>query len=365
MKILVLGTRGFPHVQGGVEKHCEELYRRLKKLGLEITVFARIPYIKAKKNYQGINIVPLWSLQKKGIEPFFHTFFASLLCIIEKPDIAHFHNIGPAIFIPLVKLFGIKTVFTYHSINYQHQKWGICGKFFLKLGEFLGVRYADKIIVVSKTTRDFLEKKYGRKDFKLIPNGVDMPDIIPPGKFLKKYNLKPKKYVFTACRFTPEKGLIDLINAYSKITIPGFKLVIAGDADQETEYSKNLREIAGKTKGVVLTGFISDEPLQELYSNTGLFVLPSYYEGLPISLLEALSYGIPVLVSNIPQNREVPLPAFRFFKLGDSTILANKMIELLEVGIAKKEQKQQKEILKERYNWNVIAQETLSVYHSC
>lgn len=367
IRIFVLGTRGFPDVQGGVEKHCEELYPRVAKLGSEITVFARRHYFLNKKklpSWNGVRFIYLWSPRKKGIEAFIHTFIASIISIFKKPDIMHFHNIGPSIFIPLAKLFRIKTVLTYHSINYLHQKWSKLEKLLLRFAEMVGLKFADKVIVISKTTKEFLEKKYKRHDLIVIPNGVNLPEILLGGDTLKKYNLEEKKYVYTTCRFVPEKGLHDLILSYRKIKNPEFKLVIAGDADHETEYSRNLKKLAKETEGVVLTGVISGELLQELYSNAGLFVLPSYYEGLPIALLEAMSYGLPVLVSGIPQNREISLPEFRFFKAGDIDALAKKMVKLLKIGIDEEEKIKQMKILKENYNWDKIVEKTYQVYKS-
>ena len=363
MKIFVLGTRGFPNVQGGVEKYCEQLYSRVVNLGADVLVFARSHYFDIKNSvWHGVKFCYLWCPRKKGIEAFIHTLFASIVTIFKKPDIAHFHNIGPAFFLPFVRLFGIKTVLTYHSINYLHQKWNTIEKFVLKAGEFLALKFADKIIVVSETTKNFLEKKYNRNDLIVIPSGVNLPQIISAGKVLKKYFLQPKKYIFTACRFVPEKGLHDLISAYRKIKNPEFKLVIAGDADHETKYSRNLKKLANETQGVVLTGVLTGKPLAELYSNAGLFVLSSYYEGLPIALLEALSYGLPVLVSDIPQHHEIPLPEFRYFKVGDTDELAKKIVELFNLGISEEEKQKYFKLLKENYNWDKIAIRILGIY---
>jgi glycosyltransferase involved in cell wall biosynthesis len=187
---------------------------------------------------------------------------------------------------------------------------------------------------------------------------------MPVGDSLARYNVKPKRYVFTACRFVPEKGLHDLIAAYHKIDNPDLKLVIAGDADHENGYSRNLKKSTEGNSGIVLTGFLSGKPLQEIYSNAALFVLPSYYEGLPIALLEALSYGLPVLVSDIPQNREIPLPDFRYFRVGDIDDLYRKMQELINTGITEEEEKCYRELLDKEYNWDKIAQRTLNVYKS-
>ena len=254
---------------------------------------------------------------------------------------------------------------THHGPDYEREKWGKFAKFILKMGEIFGTLFADKIIAVSKRIERHL--KFRKSIFRkvvYIPNGVELPEILPSGETLKKYTLEPKKYVFTASRFVPEKGLHDLIEAYRILENPDFKIVIAGDADHETDYSRKIKKMAKETEGVVLTGFISGKPLQELYSNAGLFVLPSYYEGLPIVLLEAISYGLPLLASDIPQNREIPLPDFRYFSAGDVKKLSVKIVELMKRGITEEEIKKQKEVLVNEYRWDDIAQKTLEVYKS-
>ena len=188
---------------------------------------------------------------------------------------------------------------------------------------------------------------------------------MPPGETLRKYGLKQKKYIFTACRFVPEKGLHDLISAYQKINNPEYNLVIAGDADHETFYSRRIKSKAKENKMIVLTGFLYGSSLKELYSNAGLFVLPSYFEGLPITLLEAMSFGLPVLVSDIPQLREVELPEYRYFPVGNSDKLAEKIEELMRRQISEEEKKNQFKILREKYDWDDIASKTLAVYKSC
>ena len=366
-KIYVFGIRGFPNVQGGAEKHSEHLYSRMVKLGCQVTVFTRKPYMSNFRNmpqWHGVKFIHLSCLRPKALETIVHSLWAAIICIIHRPSIVHIHNIGPAVMTGLLKMTGLKVVVTYHSINYQHQKWGVFARCILKFGEYMCLKFADSIIVVSQTTKSYLEKKYGRMDLNLIPNGVNIPKPEPDGKTLSKYNLKKRNYVFTACRFAPEKGLHDLIAAYLKIPNSGFKLVIAGDTDHVSSYSRRLKKVASDNPDIVLTGYVSGHSLSELFSNASLFVLPSYYEGLPIALLEAISYNLPVLVSDIPQNREFHLPEYRFFPTGNREALARKMVKLFGQKLTERERIEQQALLKDKYDWNKIASQTLNIYKS-
>jgi glycosyltransferase involved in cell wall biosynthesis len=367
MRIFVLGTRGFPNIQGGIEKHCEALYPLLVKFGCDVTVFTRKPYFpkfRRLNEWNGVKFIHLWTIRKKSFEALIHTFLGIIIARLKSADILHIHGIGPSILIPFAKVLGLKVVMTNHGPDYNRQKWGKIAKLVLKTGEFLGMKFADKVIVISKEIKNMLENKYGRIDLEFISNGVKILKPLPPGDTLKKYNLEPKRYIFTVSRFVPEKGLHDLITAYAEINKPKFKLVISGDADHETDYSKSLKIKAKTIDGVVLTGLVFGKALQELYSNAGLFVLPSYYEGLPIALLEALSYGLPILVSDIPQHREIPLPEFRYFKVGNICELAQKIVELYDLGISDEEKQRYFNLINEKYNWEKIAEKTFEVYKS-
>lgn len=364
LKIAVLGTRGFPFVQGGVEKHCEELYPRLVDLGCDITVFTRTPYIPESSrlsSWKGIKFVHLWCPRKKSLEAITHTFLGVLRAKKLSPDILHIHAIGPSLLTPLAKRLGIKVVVTHHGPDYKRAKWGKFAKLALKKGEKYGVLFSDKIIAISKEIQELIKTNYKREAI-FIANGVNIQALIPAGESLRQWDLESKRYIFTACRFVPEKGLHDLIEAYRRIEKPPFKLVIAGDADHETVYSKRLKRLASETKGVILTGFISGTPLAELFSNAGLFVLQSYYEGLPIALLEALSYGLPVLASDIPQHREIPLSKFRYFETGNIEALCKALMESFSRGILESERKELHSFIEENYNWFNIALKTLDVY---
>ncbi len=364
MKIVVLGTRGFPNVQGGVEKHCEELYPRLVVLGCQVTVIGRSPYIGKKPyEYKGISILPLVCPRNKFLEAFVHTFLGVIKARIIGCDILHIHAIGPSLFVPWARLLGLKVVMTHHGPDYERKKWNGFAKFIIKLGERCGVTCANQVICISQTIKEHILKLYGR-EATVIPNGVNIPPILISEDTLKRFGLQKGKYILAVGRFVKEKGFHDLIDAFvlAKDSLPSIKLVIVGDADHEDEYSRGLKKKAGEAKDVVLTGFLAGQALQEMYSHAGLFVLPSYYEGLPIVLLEAMSFGLPCIVSDILPNREVELGNERYFSPGDVDALAKNMMRFLDQPMTFQEKALQIKMISEKYNWDNISVETFKVY---
>ena len=360
MKIIVLGTRGFPNVQGGVETHCEELFPRLVKLGCYITVIARTPYIqknKRIKEYKGVRFKYLYSPRIKTLEAIIHSIIGVFYARLKNPDILHIQAIGPSLVVPIAKLLRLKVVVTNHGPDYDRQKWGMIAKFFLRLGERLGCIFANKVIVISKVIQNNLEKKYNRKDCKLILNGVNLPIINSEDSYLNELGIESKHYIFSAGRFVEEKGFHDLIRAFKQLDFKGYKLVIAGDSDHPTNYSKRLKQMANDDE-IILTGFIKGEKLNQFFSHAKLFVLPSYHEGLPIALLEAMSYNLDVLVSDIPANLEIGLEKDCYFKVGDVNDLELKILaKLKQTG-----KRNYRDIIKEKYNWDEIAKLTFNLY---
>jgi glycosyltransferase involved in cell wall biosynthesis len=359
MKIVVAGTRGIPNIQGGIETHCEELFPRISKLGFDINLVRRSCYVSPDdvelKEFNGVKLYTLYAPHSRNLEAILHTMLTVIWARKQKADVIHIHGIGPALMAPLARILGLKVVFTHHGSDYDRSKWGYLAKLILKIGERSGTVSANEIIVISDLIRQTLIKKYNRKDTNLIFNGVNRPIVSTTEDYINSLNLKSRNYIFTLGRFVEEKGFDLLINAFSKIDQGNCRLVIAGDSDHETAFSKSLKELA-KEKNVVLTGFIKGEKLQELFSHARLFVLPSYHEGLPISLLEAMSYSLPVLVSDIPANKQIARPRDRFFITGSENSLIEQMEQQLLADY--------KPVVYDMspYNWDHISRQTVAVY---
>lgn len=364
MKIVVIGTRGIPDIQGGVETHCEELFPRIAVKGYDITIIRRTPYINDANRvseFKGVKLVDVYAPRKKAFEAIVHSVLAVIKAKRLGADIVHIHAIGPSIVAPIARMLRMKVVSTNHGPDYDRQKWGRLAKSMLKFGERMGAAYSNRVIVISTVIADILAKRYGRTEVDLIYNGVNRPAKSTSTDYISGLGLEPGNYVVALGRFVKEKGFHDLINAFNKYRVAhpdsGLKLVIAGDADHEDSYSRELKNLAAES-GTVLTGFIKGAPLNELMSHAALFAMPSYHEGLPIALLEAMSYDLDVIVSDIPANRLDCLAADDFFPAGDTEALAAKIADRASRGFSPRTYNLTS------YNWDTIADSTAALYDS-
>lgn len=361
MKIVVTGTRGIPNIMGGVETHCEELFPRIAKRGFDVTVIRRTDYVKDDlKEWKGVKLVNIDSPKKKSFEAIIHTFRAINEAKRLKADILHIHAIGPALLVPYAKMLGMKVVFTHHGPDYDRDKWGFAAKTMLKLGERMGCMFADEVIVISDVIRNLIKRKYNRTSHvHLIYNGVSQPEICDYPEYFKELGIEKGKYILGMCRFVPEKNLHHLVEAFTKVKsrneVEDIKLVLAGDTDFEDDYSRSLREMARKN-GVVLTGFIKGKKLHSLLTNCLCYCLPSSHEGLPIALLEAMSYGVKVIVSDIPANKEVGLPESDYFPVGNVDALTEKLKTVVNQPL------QHIDYDMKKYDWEKIADQVRDVY---
>jgi glycosyltransferase involved in cell wall biosynthesis len=361
------GLRGLPGVQGGVETHAEQLCPRLAKLGCRVTVLARAPYqpAAAGTRWQGVEVRRLWAPRHKYLEAVLHTLVAVLYAgLVLRPDVLHLQAIGPALWTPLARLLGLRVVVTHHGPDYQRQKWGAPARAALRLGERAAARWADELIVISRTIRDQVWRLHGRQGT-WVPNGLAAPAAPPPGPLaLAPFGLEPRRYVLLVSRLVPEKRHLDLIRAFARARLPGWRLAIVGAADHADGYAAQVRATAAAHEGVVCTGFQTGAVLQALYAHAGLFVLPSSHEGLPIALLEAMAHGLPVLASDIAPHLEMDLPGDAYFPLGDIEALAERLRSAAAASAAETEayRADRRTRALQRHDWAHSAARTLQVY---
>lgn len=366
MKIAMLGHKRIPSREGGVEVVVEELTTRMAALGHQVVVYNRkgkhvsdASYSVAKmKEYKGVSIKQVATIDKKGLNALVYSIFATIRATFGRYDVIHYHAEGPCAMLWLPKLFGVHTVATIHGLDWQRSKWGGFATRYLKFGEKMAAKKADQVIVLSRNMQRYFKKTYGR-DTVYIPNGLTMPTRREAQLITEKYHLKYGDYILFLARIVPEKGVHYLIDAYEQIKTDK-KLVIAGGASHTSEYFEEIKARVEDNPNIIMTGYVQDQLLEELYSNCCLYVLPSDVEGMPISLLEAMGYGRRCLVSDIPENTELVGEHATSFAHGNVVDLAKQLQELADQENIECEENIS--YVKEHFNWDRIVQKTLELY---
>lgn len=363
LRVMMLGLRGCPNVQGGVERHVEELAPLLAANGCDVEVVVRAPYMPADApaEWRGVKITRLWCWKNKSLEAIVHTALGVLRASWTRPDILHIQAIGPGLFVPLARAVGLKVVVTHHGFDYERDKWGSLGKFALKAGEYFGMKMSHARIIISNAIARSVKERLGM-DASIIPNGVTLRPPCTTAGALSKLGLEPGRYALTVGRVVPEKRHLDLITGFAKANLPGWKLVIVGAPDHPDDYSRSVDAAAARTANVVMAGFQTGTPLAELFAHAGVFVLPSSHEGLPIALLEALAAGVASIGSDIAPNREVGLGEGCYFPLGDTDALARMLEAWASKPLTASERDERRAYVAAHFDWNVVARRTLEVY---
>ena len=367
MSIAMFGQKRLSR-EGGIEIVVKELCTRMAQKGYQITCYNRSGHhvsgakYDKKVEYKDIRQVDVPTIERKGFAAVSSSFFAALYSALGKYDVVHIHAEGPAFFSWLPKLFGKKVVVTVHGIDWKREKWksGIGSKF-IRQGEKNAVKYADEIIVLSKGIQDYFQKTYNRKAC-FIPNGVSRPELRKANLITEKYGLYKDSYILYLGRLVPEKGLIYLIEAFKQVKTDK-RLVIAGGSSDTEIFTEKLKNLAKDDDRIIFTGFVQGEMLDELYSNAYIYTLPSDLEGMPLSLLEAMSYGNCCLVSDIPECVEVVENKALVFKKSDVNDLNEKMQMACEhPDKVMKIKEQATEFIIRKYNWNNVVEKTLELY---
>ena len=359
MKIAMIGHKRIPGREGGIEVVVEELTTRMAEKGNKVTAYNRHKKgFKCPQEYKGVRIVDVPTIEKKSTDAVVYSFIASIRSLFGKYDIIHYHAIGPSVFLIIPHLFGIKTVVTVHGLNYKTPKWKGFGAKFIQLGEKITAKYADKVIVLSNEQKEYFKEKYNRET-EYIPNGVTVQPEEKATLITEKYGLTEEKYILFLSRVVPGKGLEYLLDAYKEVNCD-LPLVIAGGTEYVEEFRRMIEEKASKDSRVKMIGFIEGRVLRELYSNAKLFVFPSEAEGMPMCLLEAMSYNCPCLVSNIPENVEVGKNYVQYFE-NKNTIDLKKQLERCLCNQEIREVNT-REYVMENYSWNTVVEETMKLY---
>ena len=355
--------------EGGVEIVVKELCTRMARDGCDVTCYNRsghhvsgAEYDDATIEYKGIHQKTVPTINRRGLAAVSPSAFAALYCALGKYDVIHIHAEGPAFFTWLPKLFGKRVVVTIHGIDWQREKWKSgFGSKFIRKGEKNAVKYADEIIVLSKGVQKYFMDTYGRETH-FIPNGVNRPEVREAKLITDNFGLEKDSYILFLGRLVPEKGIRYLVEAFKNVKTDK-KLVIAGGSSSFNSFMKELKELAKGDDRILFTGFVQGAMLDELYSNAYIYTLPSDLEGMPLSLLEAMSYGNACLVSDIPECTEVVEDKAIIFRKSNIKDLTEKLQDACDdIRKVGKLKEQAADFICDKYNWDEVVDKTLALY---
>lgn len=369
LRIAMLGHKRIPSREGGIEIVVEELATRMAKKSHSVTCYNRKGHNVAGsefdgtklKTYKGVTLQEVFTIDKRGLAAMTASVSASLRAALGNYDVVHIHAEGPAFMCWLPKLFGKKVIVTVHGLDHQRAKWGKFASWYIRSGEKNAVRFADEIIVLSKGVQDYFQNTYGRTT-RFIPNGVNKAKPRKARQITEKWGLTKDSYILYLGRIVPEKGERYLIEAF-KQTKTDKKLVIAGGSSDTQAFMDELKSLAKDDDRIIFTGFVQGEILEELYSNPYIYTLPSDLEGMPLSLLEAMSYGNCCLTSDIPECAEVVEDKALLFRKSDVSDLKAKLQNACDhPEMVDSYKAQAEEFICRKYNWDDVVEKTLKLY---
>lgn len=328
-------------------------------LGYDVTVYVRNPYTEGKRGeweYNGVKLISLPCIKNKYLETPSFTFLALFHSLKYNFDVYYFHAVVTGMFIPLARLFGKKVLLQTHGLDWKREKWGMISKIIIKLSTLLGIKFANEVTSVSLEEVKYFSDKY-KKLIHHSPNAISKPVHTNAIDKIKEFNIESGKYILFLSRLVPEKGCHFLIEAYNKLNDEmrdNYKLVIAGDTQYKDKYYQSLK--MHESKNIIFTGFVVGEFKRQLFSHAAIFVQPSTMEGMPLAVLEAMSYGLPVIGSDIPEISEIAIDKSLLFKNGNILDLYEKLkIVLSNLTFYKQKAELSKSNIINKYNWDNVA----------
>jgi glycosyltransferase involved in cell wall biosynthesis len=356
----MIGQKGLPATYGGIERHVEEIARRLATRGHDVSVFCRYYYTAADARMHGVRLLRRPSINTKHLDTVTHVVWSSIEATVRRYDIVHFHALGPSAFAWMPRLAGARTIVTVHGLDWQREKWGRFASWVLKRCEYPATHFPNHTIVVSKTLREYFRTHHGCETT-FIPNGTTLP-VPRPAKKILPLGLTPGKYILFVGRLVPEKGVHYLCEAFQGIQ-SDMKLALAGGMSFSQDYVDLLKRY--ESDRIRLLDYMYGEALEELWSNAYLVVQPSTMEGLSIALLEALSYGRCVLLSDIPENLEVADGVSVSFRSKDVADLKDKLQMLIaRPDVVKQFEGRARDHIRDQYSWDKVTESTETLYRS-
>lgn len=368
LRIAMIGQRGVPATWGGIERHVEELGARLADRGHEVLVYTRAGYaLDDRREHRGMKVVPAPAVHGKGMEALSHSATSTAAALMANVDVFHYHAMGPGVFSPFARrLSSAKIVQTIHGLDQHRQKWGRLARTVLGTGHWLSSRVPDATVVVSQDLAEHYRRVHHRAT-KVIPNGVPAPVVMVDDSRVRAMGLEPGRYVLWVGRLVPEKQPHLLMEAFRRL--PGdVRLAVVGGSSATDGYVSELERHAAQDPRIALLGYRHGEDLAALYSHARAFAQPSALEGMPLTLLEAASYGLPIVASALPVHAEVldgSGPGRRLVPVDDVDALARELADVVRDPEPHRfHARATAQRVLSTYSWDAVTDETEALYQS-
>ena len=328
MKIAVVGSLELPQAQGGVTRHCEEVYARLAADGHEVTVLcAGGP--KPDVDYRGMRVRRLRTASGPGWERLTYAIRAGIAATLGDFDVVHYHSFASSALCMLPKLRRRRRVVTTaHRVEWQDAKWGRATRWFLRYCEWAAIRFSDALMAVSQALKDDLVSRHASAaDTVVVSNGITRPEPAH-ASLLDTLGLEPGRYLLVVGRLVPEKG-VDIAIAAELLHLARHDdqvdlVVVGGGRRPGSAIEHDLRAQARDAGSRVHFLGIQESPVVTLLYDHALALLaPSYHEGQPLVVSEAMAASCCVLASDIAAHLELLDDTGRFFPVGNAAALAD------------------------------------------
>ncbi len=356
MKIALIGIRGIPVIYSGFEVAAEKISTDLVKRGHEVTVYCRHSYVNSgKKTLNGVKLITLPAPKSKNWETFVHSLLSTLHAVLfERYDLICYFGVGSSLFSIFPRLLRTKTVINVDGLDWKREKWGLIGRTYLALSEYLAVILPNRIITDSLFIQKYYEKKFNKKS-KYIPYGF-YKEKKSSNSALRRFGFKRRQYLVWVGRFVPDNHTDELIKAFSKLNTE-IKCVIVGDDINESGYKKKILKDGKKNKRIVFTGFLKRVSYASVVRNALAYVETKRSGGTHPSLVEAMGFGSLILSNNHHANKEVLGDAAMYYKIGSLTDLEEKLKWVIDKKNYKKQDVLRKSIKQratQKYSWESI-----------
>jgi glycosyltransferase involved in cell wall biosynthesis len=371
LSVQMLGTRGLPNKYGGSETCVEEVGVRLLDRGHGVRIFSR-PRVTGTRDreFRGMEQVPLPSVPVQNVDTLTHSLLAIGWLMRRRarggaPAVLHFHGSGNGALTPLCRALGLPTVVTVDGPDWRRAKWSPAARRLLRTAAWLGTRFADVVVADSREAVAVYKEDFGA-DTVFIPYGAPEIGDEPAAEFpaaLRERGLEPGNYILFVGRFTPEKEIHTLVRAHALLPEPRPPLVLVGGTPGDSDYAREVGDLAGDD--VHFVGKLFGDELDPVARGTRVYVQPSAVEGTSPMVLTAMAYGLPLIASGIPENRETIGDAGTFFPAGDAQALASAIRELLDDPEGARDRAERlRQRVRATYSWDAVTDSYLDAYRT-